>query len=446
MIDYIVLGLGATGFSSARYLARRGHTVVVNDSRASPPFLSQLKQQHPEIRVITGQFDAALIARAGEVVISPGIARDVSALRGRPMVGDIELFAREAVAPIIAITGTNGKTTVTTLVGEMLKAAGLYPLVGGNIGTPVLDLLEAERIPDYYVLELSSFQLEVTTHLRPEVAVVLNVAPDHLDRHTTMAAYRQAKYRIYHQSRVAIVDLDDPKHWTGKSAGWCPRLFGFSMAPPRNSSTWGVIDTGGVRYLSVGDVPLMPVNDMVLQGAHNVKNALAAMALGAVAGVSRAVMCAVLRTFRGLDHRCQWIARLQQVDFYNDSKGTNVHASIAAIQAVAPPKGRTVVLIAGGILKERDLALLQRVIRHSVRAVVLIGRDAPLLAAALENLTDITFAKTLPAAVRYAVRIAQPGDSILLSPVCASFDMFDNYVQRGEVFVRAVRALDMQSC
>jgi len=439
----VVVGLGKTGLSCARWLAARGEQVAVTDSRDEPPGLAGLHAEWPQVAVHAGGFDPALLARAGRIVLSPGVPLAEPALAaaiadGVEVVGDIELFARVAKAPVVAITGSNAKSTVTTLVGEMARAAGLDARVGGNLGTPALDLLPSPGTaePDLYVLELSSFQLETTATLDAAAAVVLNISPDHLDRYPDLAAYAAAKRRVFQGGGVMVVNADDPA--VAAMAEPNRRVIRFGLGVPA-ADDYGLRRQDGADWLCRGREALLPVGEMRIRGYHNAANALAALALGEAAGLPRAAMLAALRDFTGLPHRCQWVAEVGGVHFYDDSKGTNVGATLAALQGLGAD-GR-VVLIAGGLGKEQDFSPLRPGLAACGRAAVLIGRDAPRIEAALGGAVPVVRAAGMSEAVAAAAALAQPGDSVLLSPACASFDMFRDYVHRGEVFVAAVREL-----
>ncbi|MGH8583879.1 MAG: UDP-N-acetylmuramoyl-L-alanine--D-glutamate ligase [Gammaproteobacteria bacterium] len=436
----VVIGLGATGLSCARWLARQGIPFAVTDSRAEPPGLGELRRELPDVPVALGGFSPALLAGAEELIVSPGIdVREPAIARARAagavVLGDIELFARQARAPVVAITGANGKSTVTTLLGDMAKHCGLAVRVGGNLGTPALALL-ADTEPDLYVLELSSFQLESTYSLRPRAAAVLNITPDHMDRYDSIQAYAAAKARVYHGCETWVVNRDDP--WVVGMLARGVRVAGFRLGVP-GTGDFGLSERDGEPWLAQGDTALLPVSAMRLRGLHNVANALAALALGSAAGLAMPPMLAVLRTFSGLPHRCQWVAERRGVSWYNDSKGTNVGATCAAIRGLGA--AQRLVLIAGGDGKGADFAPLAEAAAGLVRAVVVLGRDGPRVAAALAPVTRVLAAADLVEAVRQAAALAQAGDAVLLSPACASLDMFRNYADRGEQFIAAVEAL-----
>ncbi len=433
----VVIGLGKTGLSCARFLVDRGFEVVVMDSRDTPPGLNELRQELPELALVLGRFDAGQIERADLLVVSPGVSLKTPVLAaaiaaGKQAIGDIELFARYAGAPLVAITGSNGKSTVTTLLGEMAQYAGQRVRVGGNIGTPALELLQGEA-PDLYILELSSFQLETTHSLNPAAAVVLNVSQDHLDRYEGMVEYADAKAGIYAGDGVMVINLDDPvvagMHRSGR------RSIGFTLNKPQDEGQFGLLEHDGQLWLARGSERLLPASRLRLAGRHNIANALAALALGTAVGLPMAAMLAVLPEFIGLAHRCQWVAQTHGVTWYNDSKATNVGASVAAIEGMP---GR-VVLIAGGQAKGQDFAPLKEAVEQHCRAVVLIGEDAAQIQEALADCVPVTQAENMADAVGQAKRMAEAGDSVLLSPACASFDMFSGFEERGRQFAAAVR-------
>jgi UDP-N-acetylmuramoylalanine--D-glutamate ligase len=432
----LVLGLGRTGLSCARYLHRKGLEVRVADTRADPPGAAALREQVPAAELRTGAFQLSLLDDVAQVVISPGLAlgEPVAAealRRGLPVVGDIELFARETQAPVAAITGTNGKSTVTALLAELASAAGRTAVAGANLGEPALDLL-ARPVPQLYVLELSSFQLETTYTLETATATVLNVTPDHLDRYRTLDDYAAAKARIFERCEVAVVNADDPRVRAMPRAG--QRVITFSLQDP--AADYFLAREPELVLTCRGEA-LLPMSALKLQGEHNAANTLAALAMCEALELPRAPVLGALGSFGGLPHRCQWVADLDGVRFVNDSKGTNVGATIAAVSGLAGP----LVLIAGGDGKNQDFDELRPVCRGKVRHVVLIGRDAPRLAAAFDGVCTSERATDMRAAVTAARAAARTGDTVLLSPACASLDMFRDYAHRGEEFAAAVRSL-----
>ena len=433
----VIVGLGRTGVSCARHLAARGHRLVVTDSRENPPGLVELRRLVPEAATALGGFDPAVLEGADQVVVSPGVSLAEPFLRraaaqGLDLVGDIELFAREAGGRVVGITGTNGKSTVTTLVGAFAQAAGLEVRIGGNLGEPALDLLEGPPAA-MYVLELSSYQLETTWSLQPEAAAVLNVSPDHLDRYRDLAEYAAAKARIFERATTAIVNLDDGIVVRMPRPG--QRCVGFSLR--RDDADFRLLHQAGEDWLAAGAEPVLPLAALALPGRHNAANALAALAVGSVCGFPRAAMAGVLQEFRGLPHRTERVRDRRGVSWIDDSKGTNVGATVAAIEGMGGP----LVLIAGGEGKGQDFTPLGPACQGKVRQAILIGRDAAQLAAALEGRCTVTFAESRDAAVGIAASVARAGDTVLLSPACASFDMFRDYVHRGEAFAAAVREL-----
>ncbi|HEY9199573.1 MAG TPA: UDP-N-acetylmuramoyl-L-alanine--D-glutamate ligase [Gammaproteobacteria bacterium] len=436
----LVIGLGKTGLSCARYLSRLGEQVAVTDDRDTPPGLAAMLDELPDVALFLGRFEPDAFDNAEQIVVSPGVSLkhpliSEARARGVEVIGDIELFARAAQAPVLAITGSNGKSTVTTLVGEMARSAGRNVKVGGNLGTPALDLLpESGAQPELYVLELSSFQLESTFTLAPRAAVILNISPDHLDRYSGLDDYAKAKQRIYRNAELQIVNLDDP--YAARLADAKHASVGFGMQPPAGDD-YGVCHVDGQAWLMRGQEHLLPAAEIRMAGRHNLSNALAALALGDAMGLDREAMFETLRTFGGLPHRTQWVAESGGVVWYNDSKGTNIGATLAAVQGMDRP----VVLIAGGQGKGADFRLMRDALEGRLRAAVLLGEDAPLIAAALEGTTRIEHVESMERAVQVAAELAQPGDAVLLSPACASFDMFNGYDHRGEVFMAAVRRL-----
>lgn len=441
----LIVGLGKTGLSVARFLARRGERFAVADSRTNPPGLEQLRTERPGVEIYLGPFDAALFGAHKRLIVSPGISLQEPALctartAGAEILGDVELFARSVDAPVIGITGSNGKSTVTTLVGEMAQASGLEARVGGNLGTPALELLlesDEAGAPDLYVLELSSFQLETVSSLNCRAATVLNLSADHLDRHGSMEKYAALKQRIFHGDGVMVLNADDAcvaaMTETGRTVRW------FGLDAPLAAHAYGVRWIDGRTCLCHGTEEIIAVDELKIAGRHNWANALAALALGDALQWPRAAMLRALRDFAGLPHRCQWVAEINGVNWYDDSKGTNVGSTLAALSGMP---GDKVVLIAGGDGKGQDFAPLRDALTSHARAVVLIGRDAPLIEQAIAGAVPVVHAgRSLEQAVVECARLALPGDCVLLSPACASFDMFDNYVHRAEVFVAAVRRL-----
>ena len=436
----LIVGLGKTGLSCVRYLSGQGREIAVADSRLQPPGLDELKAGWPDVPIYLGEFDEELFAGFNELIVSPGIsiaepAIAGAAARGARIRGDIDLFADAADAPIIAITGSNGKTTVTTLVGEMARAAGRNVQVGGNIGTPALDLLDQGA--DLYVLELSSFQLETTEELGALAATVLNVSDDHMDRYPVKMAYFQAKQRIYRGCKNAIVNLDDALSTPMARDTLRFLCFGFNRVNPETFSTR---DDDQGTWITWGLDNLLLASELQLMGRHNISNVMAALALGHAAGLAMEPMLEVARSFRGLPHRCEFVRNLNGVDYINDSKGTNVGATVAAIESLVPDSGK-VILIAGGDGKGADFQPLAEPVAACCRALVLIGRDAGKISEAVGVSVPQYRATSLQEAVSLARQAAEPGDRVLLSPACASFDMFRDYNDRGEQFRALVEGL-----
>jgi UDP-N-acetylmuramoylalanine--D-glutamate ligase len=439
---HVIVGLGATALSCARYLTENNIPIAIADTRPAPPNLAHFKQIYPDVPTVLGRLDDSLFDKAAKLVVSPGvsihepaIARQIA--RGASVVGDIELFAHVANAPVIAITGTNAKSTVTTLVGKMATMAGLRTQVGGNLGTPALDLLTTPD-PELYVLELSSFQLETTFSLAPAVAALLNVTPDHMDRYDTIEDYRLAKHRVYSQCQIAVCNRDDPA--TDTEGQYKNRKLQFTLQKPR-ANEFGLLNQNGEMYLAFEDQLLMPVRELPVLGRHYQANALAALAIGYGFGLPMEPMIETLIEFTGLEHRCQLVRERAKVTWYNDSKGTNVGATLAAIDGLGPEIDGKLVLIAGGVGKNADFAPLVPAISKYVRTVVLIGEAAGVLSEVLNDRVDIRFADSMEEAIQLADEVALPGDSVLLSPACASFDMFNNFEHRGNVFSEIVQGL-----
>jgi UDP-N-acetylmuramoylalanine--D-glutamate ligase len=433
----VVVGLGRTGLSCARYLHARGVEFAVTDSRSAPPELPALRQL-VDTEVRCGGFDDALLDGASQIVVSPGVSlREPflmrAAARGISIVGDIELFALEAQAPVAAITGTNGKSTVTTLVALMANAAGRRALAGGNLGRPALDLLN-EPQPDLYVLELSSFQLETTRSLRTAVAAVLNVTPDHMDRYSTLEEYAAAKARIFAGCDAAVLNLDDRAVRAMRSAE--QRTLGFSLLADPAADYFAASNGADVTLMQRG-ARIVSMSQLKIAGMHNAANALAALAMCDALGLPRDACVQALSEFPGLPHRSQWIADVGGVRYFDDSKGTNVGATLAAVAGMPGP----LVVIAGGQGKGQDFAPLADAFRDKVRHVVLLGQDARLIEAALSGVCRTERASDMAQAVQLAARSARSGEIVLLSPACASLDMFRDYAHRGDVFAAAVRGL-----
>ncbi len=435
----LIVGLGKTGLSCVRHCRALGRDVSVADSRANPPGLALLQRDYPEVSFHGGAFDPALFSRFNELVVSPGVSLAEPAIveaaeAGAHISGDINLFREATQVPLVAITGSNGKSTVTTLLGQMAAECGRSVAVGGNLGTPALDLLSDDV--DLYILELSSFQLETTMDLNAEAATVLNVSDDHMDRYPDRISYFQAKHRIFQGARNAIINLDDPLSQPLLNEGMKPHFFGMHRVDLNVFSTRE--DDQGL-WLTWGLDNILNASQLSVYGDHNIANVLAALALGRAVGLELEPMLEAACHFRGLPHRCQTVLERDGVAWINDSKGTNPGATKAAVESLAPRHGK-LVLIAGGDAKGADLEPLRRCVSGRVRELVVLGRDAPLFSELLSDLVTVTQVHTMEEAVARAAEIAGPGDRVLLSPACSSLDMFDSYEQRGERFISAVEA------
>ena len=436
-MNSVVVGLGKTGASCVRYLAKRGFTVSATDSRRDPPGLASLGTLAGKLDLRLGGFDISLLDGASQLLMSPGISLEEPIARrarerGIEVLGDIELFARAVRAPVIGVTGTNGKSTVTSLVAHMARSAGRQVLAGGNLGEPALDLLE-HSVPDIYVLELSSFQLETTSSLRLQGAVVLNVSADHMDRYDSIESYARAKERIFAGAATVVLNADDAIVAAMRRRG--THTVTFSIL--HRNADFTLLEQDGATWLARDSKPLADLSKMKLSGMHNAANALAALALGEAAQLPYAAMLRALETFPGLAHRCEWVADIGRVRYIDDSKGTNVGATVAAVAGILQP----LVLIAGGDGKGQDFAPLAQAFRGKVHHTVLIGKDAQSIGVALAGVCPCEFAATMPDAVAAAAAAARAGDAVLLSPACASLDMFRDYNHRGDIFAAAVHAL-----
>lgn len=432
----LIVGLGKTGLSCARFLAQHGYEVAIADSREAPPALDALRDVVPNAAVFLGEFDPKVFEMAETIILSPGVSPQETLIaqaqaRGIPVIGDVEVFARFVQAPVIGITGSNGKSTVTTLTADLLEAAGYSVGVGGNLGTPALDLLLEDK-KDVYVLELSSFQLETTSSLNCAAAVVLNISPDHIDRHGSLAAYSEAKERIFQGSGSVVINDDMPALDVDLSNRKIVR-YGVS----NNDVTLGVRMQGDEEWIVDGQNALLPVSQIKLQGRHNLSNVLAALSLLKCLGVSLPSVVEALKAFAGLPHRMQFVASYDDVTWINDSKGTNVGATVAALSGLAG----NVILIAGGQSKGADFSPLEKAVEKKAKAVILIGQDASQIEKALESTVTVKQAQSMDEAVETASQMAVGGDVVLLSPACASFDMFKDFEDRGNAFIKAVHAL-----
>lgn len=439
---HVVVGLGESGLSCVRYLHAKGVPVAVVDTRKAPPKLLDFIETYPDIRISLGKLDSPLLEEADKIILSPSISIHEPIIarqqqRGAVILGDIELFAQHVDAPVIAITGTNAKSTVTTLVGLMMAEAGLRVKVGGNLGTPALDLLGAHP-PEVYVLELSSFQLETTQSLRPKVATILNITPDHLDRHITLENYVLAKQQVYQHCQYAICNRDDRQ--TDAADQFSAQKFYFTLSSP-GANEFGLIENDNQSYLAFENQALLAVSDLPIAGKHYQANALAALAIGHAFGLSMDTMLATLIAFKGLPHRCQLVKIKNDIAWYNDSKGTNVGATLAAINGLGGDASGKLILIAGGVGKNADFSSLIPAAKRYVRKVVLIGEVADELERLFQGHIATVRASSMEEAIQFAAASAEPKDSVLLSPACASFDMFKNFEHRGNVFTQLVQDL-----
>ncbi|MFT6188567.1 MAG: UDP-N-acetylmuramoylalanine--D-glutamate ligase [Oleispira sp.] len=446
----LIIGMGQTGLSCARFLVAKGMSFDLCDTRELLPNQAEIEAEFPQCQFFNGKLNAEVLTQYQELIVSPGIAIAEPAIaaaikHGSRVRGDVDIFAEFVTKPVIAITGSNGKSTVTTLVGDILAAAGHKPAVCGNIGIPVLDVLLNDDEFACYVVELSSFQLETTHHLAAEVACVLNLSEDHMDRYDSMLAYHQAKHRIFQGCRSIVINREDPLTQPLVSTSMPKRSFGLQMADNKVAvknqyaiATLEVEKGVQAEYLMFEQQSIFPVADLKIKGRHNQLNALAAIALIESLPVQFKVESTqlekVLAEFVGLAHRCAWVAEDQGVEFFNDSKGTNVGSTLAAIEGLAGHECKNIILIAGGVGKDQDFEPLAEACQLNVKSAQLFGRDASLIAQNLGSSCELNVVDTLEQALVNAKALASTGDVILFSPACASFDQFDNYVQRGEVF------------
>ncbi|MBL1266839.1 MAG: UDP-N-acetylmuramoyl-L-alanine--D-glutamate ligase [Halomonas sp.] len=442
----LVVGLGLSGRAICRHLSRLKVPYMVADTRAEPPGLDDFKAAHPGVDIHCGPLSSLDLRDVEEVVISPGLDPRMPGLKeladqlnprtGDPMVvGEIALFVRAANAPIAAITGSNAKSTVTSLLGEMAAAAGINAAVGGNLGTPALDLLASHPDAALYILELSSFQLEMTPYLGASCAAFLNLSEDHLDRHGDMHGYRAAKQRIFMGAEQGVVNADDTNTWPEYPVD---QVTYFTQTAPKGNE-WGLAYHQSKLTLMQGSTPWLAIDELKMAGQHNYLNALAALAMGQALGFAAEPMCSALREFKGLEHRSEVIAQINGVTWVNDTKGTNVGATLAAINGIGATLEGRLILLAGGVGKGADFSPLAEPLSKCARHVLLFGLDAPRLADALIEYVSIQQVENLTQAMEAAFELAQPGDCVLLSPACASLDQFVNYQQRGDVFRRWVQ-------
>ena len=438
----VVAGLGISGVAAVNFLHEQGYRVAVTDSRPTPPGHDQIPS---EVQTSFGQLDQELLLQAEEIVISPGLDPKLAEIqaaivKGIPVVSEIQILRRATDKPIMAITGSNAKSTVTTLIGLMAKDAGINVAVGGNLGRPALDLTKDD--PELYILELSSFQLETTSNLAADVAVILNLSEDHLDRHGDMMGYHTAKHRIFQGVKKVVHNRDDSLTRPLVPDVTPMQSFGLN-APDMNQ--YGILkEDDGTIWLARGRERLLKSTDMYMQGTHNIANALACLALGEAIGLALESMLNTLKTFKGLEHRCEFVKELNGVRYYNDSKGTNIGATLAAIEglgaAIAPQQGK-VAIILGGQGKGQDFRALRNALSQYTKLAVLIGEDRTVIEKAIAGTTTIMHADSLKEAVELGQQHTQVHDVVLLSPACASFDMFKGYSERGHQFVECVNTL-----
>ena len=436
-----ILGMGATGVSVASFLASRDMPFDFSDSRNEPPNIDLIKANHPQAEVSLGAFDADYLCRYDRLIVSPGISLDEPALvkakaQGVELLGDFELFLEQAQAPVIAITGSNGKSTVTALLGKMAEDSGISVGIGGNIGTPMLDLLDESHT--LYVIEVSSFQLELLNDARGAISCLLNISPDHLDRYKNLQQYHSAKHRIFRGASKVVINREDVL--TRPLISIQIPMISFGLNQP-DLGSFGILEGIKNGYLSYGIERLMRVDQVALKGSHNIANTLAALALGYSVDLPMEGMLDTLKTFKGLPHRCQTIAEVNSVSFINDSKATNVGATIAAIKGLGNRDSKNIILIAGGQAKGQEFSALASEIAASVKLTILIGENAEQVASILQDSSEYQFSDSLDGAVNQANQYADSGDTVLLSPACASFDMFDGFEHRGHCFKMAVEGL-----
>jgi len=438
--DAVIVGLGKTGLSCFRYLSNQGLNVAITDSREEPPELLELRAEFESASVYLGQINEQVLLASDQIILSPGVSLDNKSIKlsienNIPVFGDIELFCQKAQAPIIAVSGSNGKSTVTTIVAEMTRLAGLKTYVGGNIGIPALDLL-SDSSPDLYVLELSSFQLETTYSLNAHASVVLNVSPDHMDRYSSLKDYANTKKRIYSGQGLMVLNKDE--EYIHSIMDSKRDTIYFSLGAPEGEN-FGLINHNNEVWLSQGNEKIINKNQLKIKGEHNISNALAAMALAGAVNVPTNIMADVLKNFTGLEHRCQLVREIDNVSWYNDSKATNVGACIASITGLC--ELGNIILIAGGDSKGADLSGLNPIVKKYIKRVFLFGIDANKLADVMGSDVDKEFVNNMNEAVKGASKIADPDDIVLLAPACSSLDMYKNYQQRGDAFISAIDAL-----
>lgn len=442
----LIIGLGTSGLSCARYLAAKNEAFFVADSRSQPPNLDDFRSRFPDVEVQLGCFQESSLLSASRIIVSPGVSLKTPELikartAGIPISGDIDIFSSEVSSPVVAVTGSNGKSTVVEMLAAILDTAGKRYGMGGNLdgahAKPALDLL-LDQPKDLYVLEVSSFQLETTASLNAEVAVLLNISMDHMDRYVDMDEYLGAKQRVFRGCKKVVINRSEPQSAPKHGAALPSIDFGLDR-PGINGL--GLQQEGEDQYLVFHLEKIVSVSELKVFGRHNIANCLAAIGLALSVGIEVKVIRKALMNFSGLPHRCERIANINGVEFYNDSKGTNVGATIAAVEGLGSQIGGQIILIAGGVSKGADFSSLVPVVKRWSKKIILIGKDARELASALKLETQAVFARDMSDAVSKAVSYAAPGDAVLLSPACASFDMYENYRERGRRFIQSVGQL-----
>ena len=442
----VIVGLGGTGLSCVKYFASLGEKFMVVDSRDEPPGLATLKVLYPDVACELGEFRQETLSKAKQLVVSPGVSILSPAIAaameaGVSITGDIDIFSKQVTAPIVAVTGSNGKSTVVAMLTEILKKSGKSFGLGGNLDgesfKPALDLL-AEAEKELYVLELSSFQLETTERLGAQVATILNLSADHMDRYEGLESYHRAKQRIFIDCKQVVVNRDDRDSYPPEGIDATVWEFGFGR-PGMNGL--GVLEEDNDRYLAFQFEKIVSVSELKVFGQHNISNVLAAIALAMALDIDMQAIKSAITEFKGLPHRCQWVANIAGVEFYNDSKGTNVGATVAAIEGLGEHISGHIVLIAGGISKGADFTPLVPAMNKWGKAVVLIGQDAAEMADYFDVDIQAYFASDMSEATAIALQQASAGDAVLLSPACASFDMFENFQHRGFSFIESVETL-----
>jgi UDP-N-acetylmuramoylalanine--D-glutamate ligase len=442
----VIVGLGGTGLSCAKYYANKRQKFKVVDSRSVPPSLAELKQILPEVECELGEFNMQTFLEAKELVVSPGVSLKIPEIArakeaGVQITGDIDIFSRTVSSPIVGVTGSNGKSTVVAILVAILQRANKSYGLGGNLDganfKPALDLL-AEGKKDVYVLELSSFQLETTKSLSAEVAVILNLSEDHMDRYESLDDYHHAKLNIFNSCKQILINRDDSRSIPVTEID--ARVWDFGFSRPGVNGL-GLLEEGDDQYLAFQFEKIVSVSELKIFGQHNISNVLAACGLAMALGIDMTHIRKAIKNFSGLPHRCQWVASIGGVEFYNDSKGTNVGATVAAVEGLGERIGGHILLIAGGVGKGTDFKPLAPVINRWGKEVILIGQDAVEMAANFDADIETYFATDMQNAVKVAYEHAAPGDAVLLSPACASFDMYENFQHRGESFISSVESL-----